>query len=79
MTNVEFNSLSLNERARIILQTSHYLSTIDYYNYSLNLYSLSGFFIEVKVAAITSEVHEIKIIKDKDIDKFIPYIDLSLD
>ncbi|PZR38257.1 MAG: hypothetical protein DI538_10150 [Azospira oryzae] len=71
MTRKEFSHLSLNEKARIILQQSYYLSTIEYSSFKVNLYSLSDFFIEVKLMAITSDVESIRIIGSEDVEKFV--------
>ncbi len=78
MTRKDFSRLSLNEKARIILKESYYLSTIEYNSFKVNLYSLSDFFIEVKLMSITSDVESIRVITGEDVEKFVKHVELPL-
>lgn len=78
MTRKDFSRLSLNEKARIILRESYYLSTIEYNSFKVNLYSLSDFFIEVKLMSITSDVESIRVITSEDVEKFVKHVELPL-
>lgn len=78
MTRKDFSRLSLNEKGRIILKESYYLSTIEYNSFKVNLYSLSDFFIEVKLMSITSDVESIRVITGEDVEKFVKHVELPI-
>lgn len=42
-----FNSLSLDEKADIVFQKDSFVDTREYYNQTINLYLVKGFYVEV--------------------------------
>lgn len=78
MSSKEFNRLTDEQKARIILNESVFLMAVYEYSYKAHLYALSNFLVEVRLTPITSEVIKIAIIQARELDKFIHQIDLPV-
>lgn len=76
MSSKEFNQLSNDKKARIILNESVFLASIQDYNCKVHLYSLNNFFVEVRLTPITNDVMKIAIVNTNELDKFIHQIEL---
>ncbi len=79
MLSREFNRLTVDQKARIILNESVFLMAIYEYSYKAHLYSLNHFLVEVQLTPITSDVIKIAIVQGKELDKFIHHIDLPVE
>lgn len=71
MTSTDFKECSLSDRIRIILRTGIYLNDIEYQNFKLHLYSISDFYVEVKIISASSDVESVRVISGEDVDKFM--------
>lgn len=68
----EFDLLDINKKANILFSEGEYCGVRAYYNYKINLYSLSDFFVEVYYSPDNNEIEKIEIVKDdKILDRFI--------
>jgi len=76
MSSKEFNQLTVDQKARVILRESIFLTAIHEYSYKVHLYALGNFFVEVRLTPITSDVMKIGVIQGKELDKFIHHIEL---
>ena len=56
-----FSILEINAKANLIWGHGKYIASRTYYNYSISLYSLSGFFVEVGVFDNSKEIEKIEV------------------
>jgi len=56
---MDFLSLSLNKRADILRSEGKFLTTVSYYAYRINLYSLKGQFFELWRDVFTNKIEKI--------------------
>lgn len=47
ITHIEFLSLSLQEKIKLLFQNGNFIVAIRYYGYKINLYLLNNFYVEV--------------------------------
>lgn len=78
MDSTFFKECSLNERIRLILRTGIFLSIIEYKNFNLHLFSISDFFVEVKVSCPQSDVESVRVISGEDVEKFVANVELPV-
>lgn len=78
MTIPEYVTLSLNDRAEVLWDQGNYLETVVYYGYTLKLYSLSSFFVEVYYSPITQSIEKIEVAYEEDLKKYLGRIKLDI-
>ena len=56
-----FSLLEINAKANLIWGHGKFIASRAYYNYSISLYSLSGFFVEVWIFQNSKEIEKIEV------------------
>lgn len=56
-----FKSLSLDEKADLILQKDSFVDTREYYNQTINLYLIHGFYVEVWYLPSENKISDISL------------------
>ena len=78
MQKSNFYDMSICSRTQYIWLYGSYTMSRDYLNYTIALYELSGFFVEVWYSELADEVERIEILDDDcQLDLYLPYIDIS--
>jgi len=72
ISKTKFNKLSLNAKGEWVFQEGKYIGMREYYNYSINLYSLYDFFVEIWYSPGNNKIEKIELLKDeKTLDLYI--------
>lgn len=78
MKTINFNKLSLTDKALLIAEFGIYLNSIEFHCYWLHLYSINSDFIEVHFNNITKQVDKISMLEYEDLDKYLSRIFLNV-
>lgn len=78
MSSIEFNNLSIDDRAEVLGVIGTYLDGIVYYGYPRNLYSFGNLFVEARLSKDSGKIEAIEIIAESDLNKYLNKIQLSL-
>lgn len=54
-----FSTLPLNDKAQLVWEQGHYITSTEYYQQKINLYSLGGSFVEVIYSPHQNEIEAI--------------------
>ncbi len=72
ISKTKFNKLSLNAKGEWVFQEGKYIGLREYYNYSINLYSLYDFFVEVWYSPTDNKIEKIEVLEsEKTLDLYI--------
>lgn len=78
MQKSNFYNMSISSRTQYIWLYGSYTMSRDFHDYTIALYELGGFFVEVWYSEIIDEVEKIEILEDEQrLDLYLPYIDIS--
>lgn len=78
MQKSNFYDMSTSSRTQYIWLYGSYTMSRDFLNYTIALYELGGFFVEVWYSEEMDEVEKIEILEDDyQLDFYLPYIDIS--
>jgi hypothetical protein len=78
MKSKSFDDLTLVERAWLIYEFGQQLTSIEYYDYRIDLYALNGDYIESYRNIATRQIEQISIASYSDLDKYLPRILLGM-
>lgn len=73
----KFNSLTLAEKADIVFQKDSFIDTREYYNQSINLYLVHGFYVEVWYNSTENKIVAISLPETKELSLYNSPINLS--
>lgn len=72
ISKTKFNKLSLNAKGEYVFQEGKYIGMREYYNHSINLYSLNDFFVEVWYSPGENKIEKIEVLEsEKTLDLYI--------
>lgn len=74
MNNGTFNYLTLRDKALIVDEFADLLTSIEYYDDRIHLYSLNVHFLEVYQNIDTQQIYRISIASYKELDKYLSRI-----
>jgi len=77
MTPVEFESLTLNEKAKVIIKDGVFLSKSKYKELEITLYRINDFFIEIWYEPTLERVFKIDNLSDKKVNPFLKHLSLA--
>ncbi|OFY96729.1 MAG: hypothetical protein A3K10_15685 [Bacteroidetes bacterium RIFCSPLOWO2_12_FULL_31_6] len=78
MNERQFKEFDLNERMNIINLNGVFVAQRSYYNHSINLYTVYGFFVEVWYANFENRITKIQIVQRLLVEKYyLDKIDIS--
>jgi len=77
MNPVEFESLTLNEKAKIIIKDGVFLSKSNYTQLEITLYRVNDFFIEIWYEPSLERVFKIDNLHDKKVNPFLKHLNLA--
>lgn len=70
--------MSIGSRTQYIWLYGSYTMSRNFHHYTIALYELAGFFVEVWYSDLIDEVDKIEILEDNlSLDLYLPYIDIS--
>lgn len=73
-----FYDLSLNTRAEYVWLYGSYVISRSFYNYTISLYAINGFFVEVWYLPNNNELRKVEIVEDEKIlDLYLDNIDIT--
>jgi hypothetical protein len=76
----DFDSLSLDERAEVVISKGKLSESLDYFNFQLQLYILpDGSFAEIWYSPKLKDLTDIKLINDDELQKWLNRIRLPRD
>lgn len=67
ISDIEFQKLSLQERAEVLFEQGTFIALRQYYNQRLVLYTLFNFFVEIWYSPVENRIEKIEILKDDKI------------
>jgi hypothetical protein len=74
MNSIDFEKLTMNEKADLAFKQSKFIAQRFYYNQTIALYSLDDVFIEVWYLPNENKIGDIKLMKDmKTLDLYIDF------
>lgn len=73
---IPFEQLSLMDKAQLVWDQGHYITSIEYYQQKINLYSLGAAFIEVIYSPNINEIEAITEATEYEMRKYIGKIEL---
>lgn len=76
MNQVRFNELPITDKALLIAEFGNFLSSAEFYDYRVHLYSLNSHYIEVYSNTLTRQVDRISLATKDDLDKHLVKISL---
>jgi len=72
ISKTKFKKLSINAKGELVFQEGKYIGMREYYNYSINLYSLYNFFVEVWYSPGENKIEKIEVLEsEKTLDLYI--------
>lgn len=72
ISKTKFQKLSLNAKGEWVFQEGQYIGMREYYNYSINLYTLYDFFVEVWYSPDENKIEKIEVLEsEKTLDLYI--------
>lgn len=71
MDKIQFENLSLEDKAKLVWEEGTYVETLEYYNAKINLHSIGSVFIEVYYNVSTNEIEKISIADDVEMKKYL--------
>jgi hypothetical protein len=78
MTDKEYGSLSLDERAAILWDIGIFIDTVDHINQTVKLYSLYSFFVEVYYNMSNRQVEKVGVAGPDELAKYLGRITIEL-
>ena len=78
MNERQFKEFNLNERMNIINLNGNYVGNRSYYNHSINLYTIYGFFVEVWYANFENRITKVQVADDLLVERhYADRVDIS--
>lgn len=74
MKPIDFDKLSLDEKARLILSKGVYVSKSEYFQLEISLYRIDNDFVELWYEPITGKVMRIDYLKDKEVNPYLKHL-----
>lgn len=78
MRKSEFKKADLDKKIQLVLENGHYIDKRETLDYSIDLYSLYGFFVEILYSSTNKWIEEIEILENQIIlDSYLQEIQLN--
>jgi len=77
MSPVEFENLTLNEKAKLIIKEGVFLSKSKYKKLEITLYRVEDFFIEIWYEPFLEKVYKIDNLHSKKINPFLKHLNIT--
>ena len=72
ISKTKFKKLSIYLKGEYVFQEGKYIGVREYYNHSINLYSLNDFFVEVWYSPTENKIEKIEVLEsEKTLDLYI--------
>lgn len=77
MSPVEFENLTLNEKAKVIIKEGVFLSKSKFHNLEITLYRVEDFFIEIWYEPTLERVFKIDNLHKKQVNPFLKHLNIT--
>lgn len=77
MKPAEFDNLSIDEKAKVILGKGVYVSKTEFFQLEISLYRMEDEFVELWYESITGRIFRIDYLKSKKINPYLKHLGLN--
>ena len=74
MKPAEFDSLTIDEKAKLILNKGVYVSRSEFFQLEISLYRMDDEFVELWYESLSGRIYKIDYIKDKSINPYLKHL-----
>lgn len=78
MKPAEFDNLSIDEKAKVILSKGVYVSKTEFFQLEISLYRMEDEFVELWYEPITGNIFKIDYLKNKKINPYLKHLGLNI-